>query len=151
MENNTFSTDTRKILIQANQGNPKLDLFLSFVWNYSLEGEVWKEIEGFDGRYYISSKGRVLSICMDRYKVLKPFICGDGYYYVDLRKDNQDYKSRVHRLVAATFLPNPENKTIVHHKDFNRLNNTVQNLIYVSHQEHITIHNKARNQCETIL
>jgi hypothetical protein len=51
---------------------------------------------------------------------MKPFVCGDGYLYLDLRKDNKDIKSRVHRLVAKAFIDNPDNKPIVHHKDRDR-------------------------------
>lgn len=92
-------------------------MLLSFIWNNSLDGEIWKEIKGLDARYYISNYGRVLSLCCDGYKLLKPFLCGSGYYYVDLRKDNKDIKLRVNRLVADAFIDNPDNKTIVHHKD----------------------------------
>ena len=98
-------------------------LLLSFVWYESIEGEVWKEIEGLDSRYFISTEGRVLSLCLDGYKLMQPFICGDGYYYVDLRKDGKDIKCRVHRLVAEAFVDNPEDKPIVHHRDTNRRNN----------------------------
>ena len=70
----------------------ELSLLLSFVWIESIDNEVWKEIEGLDSRYFISTEGRVLSLCMDGYKLMHPFICGDGYYYVDLRKDGKDRK-----------------------------------------------------------
>ena len=97
-----------------------MSLLLSFVWEESLDNEKWKEIKDLDSRYFISSNGRVLSLCMNGYKLLQPFVCGDGYYYVDLRKDGADLKRRVHRLVAEAFIENPENKKIVHHKDSNR-------------------------------
>lgn len=51
----------RKIKIYSNQSNHQLDLLLSFVWYDSKEGEVWKEIKGYDG-YFISSYGNVLSL-----------------------------------------------------------------------------------------
>lgn len=104
--------------------------------------EEWKEIKGLDSRYFISSEGRVLSLCLDGYKLIKPFICGDGYYYVDLRKDGQDIKSRVNRLVAEAFIENPENKPVVHHKDGKKLNNKVSNLQWMTEKEHIGTHLK---------
>lgn len=110
LHDNKYYTRDHKIKINANQENRTLDLLLSFVWNNSLEGEVWKEIYGLDGRYYISNYGRVLSLCCNGYKLLKPFPCGSGYYCVDLRKDNKDVKSRVNRLVAEAFIDNPEHK-----------------------------------------
>lgn len=145
-ENTNNSCRQQKPRILSLQNNMNLDLFLSYVWNYSLEDEVWKEIKGFDEMYYISNQGRILSLKRNRYKLLHPFICGDGYYYVDLRKNNQDSKQRVHRLVANAFISNPENKPIVHHKDFNRLNNKASNLVFVSQTEHQAIHNKAQKK-----
>lgn len=130
------------IKVYSDQQNRELDLLLSFIWNNSLDGEIWKEIKGLDARYYISNYGRVLSLCCDGYKLLKPFLCGSGYYYVDLRKDNKDIKLRVNRLVADAFIDNPDNKTIVHHKDQNKLNNIYTNLVYLSAQEHILRHRK---------
>ena len=82
----------------------EISLLLSFVWLESMNDEVWKEIKGLDSRYFVSTDGRVLSLCMDGYKLMQPFICGDGYYYVDLRKDGKDLKCRVHRLVAEAFI-----------------------------------------------
>lgn len=127
------------IRINSNQTR-ELDLLLSFVFYESLDNENWREIKGLNGRYFISSCGRVLSLCLDGYKLLKPFVCGDGYYYVDLRKDGQDIKSRVHRLVAEAFIDNPENKQIVHHKDLNKQNNNVSNLEWLTYAEHASIH-----------
>ena len=143
MENNTLST-TRKydIKIQSNQQNRQLDLFLSFVWNYSLENEEWKEIPDFDGRYYISNCGRILSLCNNGYKLLKPFICGSGYRYVDLRRDKQDVKSRVNRLVAQAFLTCENKDYEVHHKDSNKQNDTAQNLEYLSKKNHLQLHKR---------
>lgn len=145
MTNNTNNSCRQQMpMIESLQGNRNLDLFLSYVWNFSLENEVWKEIKGFDEMYYVSNLGRILSLKRNKYRELHPFVCGDGYYYVDLRKNNQDSKQRVHRLVANAFVPNPENKPIVHHLDCNRLNNKASNLVFVSQIEHQSIHNKAQ-------
>ena len=122
----------------------ELSLLLSFVWEESLDNEEWCEIKGMDGRYFISSLGRVLSLCLDGYKLLQAFVCGDGYYYVDLRKDGEDHKCRIHRLVAEAFIDNPNGKPIVHHRDLNRKNNRVSNLQWVTEAEHTALHNKIR-------
>lgn len=127
----------------------ELSLLLSFVWNESLDNELWYEIADLDSRYYISSEGRVLSLCLDGYKLMQPFICGDGYYYVDLRKGGKDIKCRVHRLVAEAFINNPDNKPIVHHKDTDRKNNKVSNLQWMTEAEHASAHlqiNKERKK-----
>ena len=124
----------------------ELSLLLSFVWIESIDNEVWKEIDGLDSRYFISTEGRVLSLCMDGYKLMHPFICGDGYYYVDLRKDGKDLKSRVHRLVAEAFIDNPEDKPIVHHRDTNRRNNKASNLQWMTEAEHAAAHLKINQE-----
>lgn len=50
------------------------------------------------------------------------------YLYCDLHAKNYRFNSRVHRLVAETFIPNPLNLPQVNHKDFNKYNNVVSNL-----------------------
>lgn len=124
----------------------ELSLLLSFVWNESLEKEVWKEIKDLDSRYFISTEGRVLSLCLDGYKLMQPFVCGDGYYYVDLRKNGKDIKCRIHRLVADAFIDNPEDKPVVHHKDTNRKNNKVSNLEWLTDAEHAEVHRKINQE-----
>lgn len=111
----------------------------------NLEGEIWKPIAGYEGLYEVSNLGRVKSI--ERYteykncksthrigikskvngRVVKGRICC-GYHYVGLTKEGVCKNYRVHRLVAMTFIPNPNNLPIINHKDENRLNNSVGNL-----------------------
>ena len=124
----------------------ELSLLLSFVWNESLEKEVWKEIKDLDSRYFISTEGRVLSLCLDGYKLMQPFVCGDGYYYVDLRKNGKDIKCRIHRLVADAFIDNPKDKPVVHHKDTNRKNNKVLNLEWLTDAEHAEVHRQINQE-----
>lgn len=61
-------------------------------------------------------------------KVLKPWVNNKGYAVVSLRINNQTVDMLVHRLVASTWLDNPNNYPIVNHKDNNPLNNSVDNL-----------------------
>ena len=97
--------------------------------------EVWKDIEGFEGRYQVSNLGEVRSLdqqCwnghvffLKRGRVLKQKMSTSGYMRVSLGKDNDRY---VHRLVAGAFLPNADGLPQVNHKDENKLNNRVENL-----------------------
>lgn len=141
-----YSYNRRRDIVINSLQTRELSLLLSFVWIESIDNEVWKEIEGLDSRYFISTEGRVLSLCMDGYKLMHPFICGDGYYYVDLRKDGKDLKSRVHRLVAEAFIDNPEDKPIVHHRDTNRRNNKASNLQWMTEAEHAAAHLKINQE-----
>ena len=108
--------------------------------------EVWKDINGYEGLYQISNYGNVRSL--DRYVngnngskalkkgiVLKKQITNKGYYDVGLYKNGKAKYLLVHRLVAEHFIPNPENKRTVNHKDGNKLNNHVSNLEWVTHSE----------------
>ncbi len=96
--------------------------------------EIWKNFPG-DPNYMVSTLGRVQS--MDRKlpfrgvmrihkgTVLSQVDNGAGYLYVALGKR---IKLSVHRLVAQTWIPNPENLPEVNHKDYDRSNNKVDNL-----------------------
>lgn len=89
--------------------------------------EEWKNIEGFQSRYKISSFGNVLSVNYNKTgipKTLKPFTNKGKYYQVVL--DGKKYS--VHRLVAEAFIPNPDNLPYINHKDEDGLNNNVTNL-----------------------
>ena len=104
--------------------------------------EVWKAIEGYEGIYEVSSLGRVRSIDRDIYqvgrwgKVMKVRQPGkmiaqhanNGYKRVALYRDGQGKWSFVHRLVATAFVPNPDDKPYINHKDENRSNNVPENL-----------------------
>lgn len=64
----------------------------------------------------------------------KPFeVC--GYLSYHMKWKNKTYPRRIHRLVAEAYIPNPENKPFVHHKDHNRFNNCVDNLEWVTVEE----------------
>lgn len=93
--------------------------------------EVWKDCKGYKDLYQISNLGRVWSV--KGQKILKGTVSKSGYLYVHLTsKNGQHKKERVHRLVALSFLPNPDNLPQVNHKDENKLNNCVCNLEWCS-------------------
>jgi len=90
-------------------------------------------IKGFS-KYHISKCGKILSDKGKR-KILKRCDNGLGYKRIKLCKDGRVYNMKCSRLVAQTFIPNPENKPEVNHKDFNRSNDCVDNLEWVSKLE----------------
>lgn len=104
--------------------------------------EVWKAIQGYNGWYYVSNCGNVLSLKQKRPAVLKPQNTGKGYYYVDL--EGKQYK--IHRLVANTFLTNPDKKPVVHHRDGNKHNNRLENLEFATYKENADYYQKEKKK-----
>jgi hypothetical protein len=94
-------------------------------------------IPNFEENYQISKDGRVYSVPRNGTKggILKTSKDKDGYAKVILYKDNKAHYFLLHRLVALTFLENPENKPTVNHKDTNKENNHVDNLEWATVKE----------------
>ena len=90
----------------------------------------WKLIEGFDGIYSVSNYGEVRNNRTG--KLMKPSKNEKGYLHINLTKNGKRKAMRINRLVAQVFIPNPENKPQVNHIDFNRENNCVNNLEWVT-------------------
>ena len=93
------------------------------------------QIEGQDTPYLIRDNGTVWS--EKRNRVLKGTIKRNEYQTVYLTHNNKQYNLMIHRLVAEAFCPNPNNYTIVHHRDNNSLNNCAENLEWVTRMENI--------------
>ena len=93
-----------------------------------MEEEIWCPIKGFEGLYDVSDQGRVKSLKFGKERVLNPVRDGGGYLFVILYKNREHKICKVHRLVAKTFIPNPDNLPQVNHKDEDKENNSVQNL-----------------------
>ena len=92
--------------------------------------EIWRDIDGYEGRYQVSNLGRVKSLNYNhtgKEKILKPNTIRDGYLQVSLY--NKKMKNcYVHRLVAQAFIPNPDNLPEINHKSEEKWLNTVENL-----------------------
>ena len=84
-----------------------------------------KDISGYEGLYAVTSCGKVWS---DRRKKFLTPRNNKGQLSVYLCKDNEMKNYYIHRLVAETYLPNPENLPMINHKDENKTNNCLQNL-----------------------
>jgi hypothetical protein len=97
--------------------------------------EEWRDIPGYEGLYQVSNFGRVKSL--RKSCVLKEQNLPNGYPYAALKVDGVQRNRLIHRLVAAAFIQNPENKQEVNHKDGNKRNNHVENLEWVTRFENI--------------
>jgi hypothetical protein len=104
--------------------------------------EEWRPVVGWEGYYEVSNLGRVRSLPrqMHNYvkqgRVLKVHDNGHSYLDVGLHAPNRvDKHAYVHILVATAFIPNPDNLREVNHKDFNKQNNCVDNLEWVSSRD----------------
>ena len=97
--------------------------------------EIWHDIDGYKGLYQVSNKGRVKSLKYGKERILKPDWNAGGYLKVHLFKNAAAQDRLVHRLVAEAFIPNPENKPQVNHKDENKFNNCVNNLEWSTAKE----------------
>ena len=124
-----------------------------------IEVEIWKDIEGFDGYYQISSFGRVKSLSREMFngkcyfyskeKILKVQNHTHGYCVIVIRYNKKINNFYIHRLVAQYFIDNPKNKREVNHINFIKLNNDVENLEWVSsieNKSHIKILKKGTSK-----
>ena len=81
-------------------------------------------IHGYNGKYKIDDLGRVYS----EFKIITPYDNGHGYLAVKLWKNGKCKQHYIHRLVAETFIPNPNNYPEINHIDGDKRNNAVSNL-----------------------
>lgn len=120
-----------------------------------IQEEIWKDIPGFEGYYQVSTLGKVKSY--DRYvnyknkglalkkgKFLSPKTSNTGYLEVTLVKNNKYYYKRVHRLVADTFLPNPNNYPYINHINENKKDNNVENLEWCTAKQNAEAYHTTR-------
>ena len=106
-----------------------------------MDNEIWKDIPNYEGLYQVSNLGNVRRILFVNNKIIKPKInilskCIDkkGYYRVYLNKNGTRKNMQVHRLVALTFISNPNNLPEVNHKNEISTDNRVENLEWCNHK-----------------
>ena len=117
--------------------------------------EEWKDVPNYEGLYQVSNLGRVRSLdarladkngkqYLKRGRnlkltkwIYKRSCPGHPGFTVMLYKNKKSKRFTVHRLVALTFIPNPEDKPQINHKDGDRTNNSVSNLEWVTQSENM--------------
>lgn len=96
--------------------------------------DTWSKIDGYNN-YSISKNGEIRNDKTGKIKT--PVINSRGYCNVDLYSNGERRKERIHRLVAKTFIPNPDNKLQVNHIDGDKTNNNVNNLEWCTASENM--------------
>lgn len=102
-----------------------------------MEGEQkMKDIKGYEGRYGITSCGKVWSYYKNDF--LKPSKRGADYWFVSLYNGYCYTSHYIHRLVAEAYIPNPENLPDIDHIDGNKDHNYINNLQWMTHQNNVS-------------
>jgi len=112
-----------------------------------LDGEIWKEICGYDGDYLISNLGRVKSFKKCRgidVRILEPYENTRGYFYVNLYKNKKEEPKQIHTLMYETHIEKIPKGCVIHHIDFTT-NNFMDNFEMMTKSEHNSIHKKGEN------
>lgn len=114
----------------------------------SLNNEMWLPIKGYEGLYEVSCMGAVRSISREviarggkkritSTRIIRPTIDKLGYCRLGLHRQGKVVLKLVHRIVASAFIPNPDEKPQVNHRDGNPSNNKVSNLEWVTSAENV--------------
>lgn len=113
-----------------------------FIWkNLSIITDLidFKEIIMDDNKKYSNYKINKKGIIINKNNMIMNYNINNGYYILELKADDNTYKTlKVHRLVALTFLENPNNYDLVNHIDENRMNNNVENIQWCNHKQNIS-------------
>jgi len=111
-----------------------------------MKKEVWKDIKGYEGCYQISNLGGVKRmahtiISKKGYssfypeRLMVPVLSTKGYWTIKLSLSGKSNRFLIHRLIAIAFIPNPENKPYINHKDGIKTNNDIPNIEWCTAKE----------------
>lgn len=116
-----------------------------------MTNQEWKDIQGYEGIYQVSNDGRVKTLERKvkwkntlrtiKEKTLEPNLNTSGHYQMHFFDGTRHL---LHDLVAQAFIPNPNNYTTVHHKNEDKTDNRVENLMWMDFGEHTAMHHNMR-------
>lgn len=103
---------------------------------FSMRKKYRYKYNGKDTDCFVTKTGLVFRINNGKFENVIPYETYNGYLSATVRINNKKTKAIfIHRMVAQTFIENPENKPEVNHKDGNKKNNNIQNLEWVTRKE----------------
>jgi hypothetical protein len=115
-----------------------------------VRSEEWRPVAGFEGYYEVSNFGDVRSVdrivprdgptgnMMRKGQLITPHVTPKGYLRCQLGMNGQKANKMVHRLVAEAFIPNPDDKPEVNHRNGNKQDNHIDNLEWATQSENQT-------------
>lgn len=113
--------------------------------------EIWKDIDGFGGKYQVSNQGRVRCFYRNKgWRIMKQHIGGNKYPRVSLYKNGEYIDCLVHRLVASAFIDNPTELPQINHKDEDRRNNRVENLEWCTVKYNLLYGNRCKKIAKSL-
>lgn len=99
----------------------------------TMQKEIWLPVQSYEGLYEVSNMGKI----RNKFRLMKLHLKNNGYVEICLSKNRNKKFILVHRLVAQHFIPNLINGLVVNHKDFNKQNNSVENLEWCTQRQNI--------------
>lgn len=96
---------------------------------------MWRDIKGFEGLYQISNEGQIKTVATQKLRLVA--LHPSGYLFISLYKKGKTHSRFVHRLLAESFIDNPDGKREVNHIDGDKQNNELHNLQWATTTENV--------------